>query len=338
MHVNSEVREFVLGEENFFSFYREIAAYGELEGVDNRSLIQKVGVRLAELEERVLEFYSRSGIDLDQELEVLFAGNSTDSSAEDLEKSATELTQLSPANGPNDRHLDGQLSSIDRRRGVTPRTNIKNLESRWLNTLKTYLRLLKHCENLPGTDKINHLTKALESGELFVKALASKREIIARCPAVVIDGILYINMLALIDPEKSLAEFRYGAPMSFADLLSDILSNPKLSPAFRQIIGDGSQMVKYFIRRMLLEHASLENAECYVRSMTETTQSVLITSSLRELRDDYVVESYKRESKDYLDGILKRIAESQELRHLISKKRLEKLRLVELMHKNASKE
>jgi predicted phosphodiesterase len=335
MHRNSILRRFVLDGDRFFAFHREIAAYGELEGVDNRSLIEGVKARLDGIEEQVLEAYSRSGIDLDVELANLFSDPTSASKVAGLTAIAEDLTGMPPQDRPDDRHLDGELSSVDRGRGIIPRAEVRFLECRWLSTLMTYLRLLKHSENLDGIEKLKHVAAALDSGELFVKSLASKRDIIASKPAVVLDGILYLNPLAGIDNQKSRAEFCYDAPMSFGRVVREALSNPKLSPVFRELAHQGSEMRRYFIRRLLLDHSTNDNTGPYVKSLLDSTELVLQTSSLRELKRDFILESHSEPRKSFLNGIVDSVAKSQKIGTLFSKRDLEKRRLIEVMKKNA---
>lgn len=324
MHQNSELRHFILDGDNFFSFHKEIAAYGELEGVDNFALIEGVKSRLDTIEEKVLETYSLHHINLDSELDGLFRADDSLQNSSKLEDSANSLSNLPDCTKIDDGHLDGELHGVERARGVLPRHAVRNLESRWLNTLLTYLKLLKHSENLAGKEKVKHVTAALEAGELFVKTLAFKRDFIAKHPAVVLDGILYLNPLARSAPEKSISEFKYNAPMSFGRLIQENLSNPKLAPVFRIASESDSEMIKYFTRRLLLDHSNSDNANAYLDSILNSSEIVLQTCSLRELRRDYITQSHSAVRKGFLKSVVDGIASSKTLGRLFSKRELEK--------------
>jgi predicted MPP superfamily phosphohydrolase len=336
MHNDSQLRESILKTDLFFSCYREIAAYGELENVDNVDLIQLVRDRLEIIEEKVLESYSKEGVDLDSELVLLFEDLNVEDSLEELNGTASTLNDLPNIDEPDEDHLNDELKRIPRKRGILPRTEVRYLESRWLNTLLTFLRLLKHSENLMGSTKLSHIECALENGELFVKTLAYKKDIIAQQPAAVIDGILYLNPLAAFDLKKSVAEFKYSAPSSFARVLGETISNPKLSPVFRKLSGNGSDLRRYFVRRMLLDHSEEENRKAYCTDLTSSTEIVLQTCSLRELKRDYVTQGYIKPRREYLKSVVDSLANSQKIAGLFSKKEWERRQQLDRM-KRASK-
>ena len=335
MHQNESVFERIADDEAFYANHRELVFYGELEGVNNKKLLDATHLRLSVLEEEILETYSCNGIDFDTEWRNLLDEEQLVSD-DKLVETISEIQNEEPNDEAIARARASDLNGVDRGRGVFNRHTIKELELRWFVSIKTYLQLVKHSTNLPGSGKLRHLNKALDSAELFIKSLAAKRGIISAQPVCFHSGILYINPLAEVDPEKAKEEFKYAAPASFAKIIGELLTNPQLSPAIRRLLDSDSEIVRYLVRHLLLEAPGSENARHFVNDLTTSNEMVLQTCSLRRLKNKYLGYSIDDEHRRYYSGIVENISEDDALKSRLHHHQLKKQRMLADMKKNLS--
>lgn len=337
MNQNSKMFELIAEDDAFYSHHREIVFYGELEGVDNASLLDATYRRLGVLEEEILETYSRRGVDFDDEWRSLLDSEvATD--GEHLSETVEEIIEETPNPETIGRARESDLDGVDRNRGIQSRQTIRELELRWYISIRTYLQLVKHSTNLEGSDKLRHLEKALESSELFIKGLAAKRDVIAATPAYYHSGILYLNPLAETDPERAKREFKFAVPSSFAKIVSDLMSNPQLSPAYRKMLQQESELKKFLARHLLLEAPHRENHRQFVESLTSSSEIVLQTCSLRRLKAKYLGYSVNPENRTFYSGIVESIASDKSLKKSLQHRQLKKERMLKDMKENLSRD
>ena len=219
---------------------------------------------------------------------------------------------------------------MGRQRGVIRRTTIKALESRWLVSIRTYFQLLKHTANLPADDKMRHLRKAADSSELFIRGLATKRAHIGTQPTYYYSGIVYINPLAEIDLERSKREMRYLLPMSFARNLGDLLINPQLAPAYRELLKyrKDNEIIRYLSRHLLLAIPGSKNQRAFLDNLLKSKSIVLQTCSIRGLREKFLGYSLSDESRTHYSNIIHSIANDPTLGATLQSKDLRKRRLL----------
>lgn len=326
MNVNSDLFDLVTSDDLFFAFHRELVFFGELEGVDNSKLLDATRDRLNNLEEMILEEYYRHGIDLDKELHRMIEISKNSDASEQLSCAVKSVLESYPNEKSENYARDRDLNQVNRNRGVQARHTVRWLEARWYVALRTYCQLVKNCTGLNAAAKMQHMEKALESAELFLKTLAAKRGIIASEAACLISGILYINPLAAMDPEKAVNRFKYDAPKSICSNLLDYLVNPLLSPAFRQLFESKSEIVQYFARFLMLQLPSSENSLAFVKNLKNSNNIVLNTCSLEELKSKYLGYSISLESRREYAKIIEEISSEFSNNGLIDSSKLKRRR------------
>ena len=205
---------------------------------------------------------------------------------------------------------------------------MRQLKARWFVAIETYFQLVKHSSNLSGTDKLRHLTRAAKSAELFLKGVAAKRGFISREPTYFHSGILYINPMAKTDPDKARREFKFMAPASMARILTAAINNALLAPAFRKLLEDESEIVRFLARHILLETPGAKNGKAFVASLEDSNETVLRTCSLRRLKFKYLGYSISDKSKAFYAGMIEDIARKTTLRHRIREEQWKKSRLL----------
>ncbi|MDE0381982.1 MAG: metallophosphoesterase [Rhodospirillales bacterium] len=337
MNSNGRVFELVTAEDNFFANHRELVFYGELEGVDNAKLLNETHSRLSRLEEKIHEKYQEEDIDLEAEWYAMLSENSiSDLSLHD--KTMKEVSSASPDSASVHRALSDDLEGVERGRGVNRRSSTTELEAQWFIALKTYGQLIKHCTNLEGPSKLKHLLKAARSAELFLKSMAAKRREISTNSVYYHSGVLYINPLAELDPERSVREFKFSAPASFGDVLTELMANPLLSPAFRELLREDSPVVRFLARHLLLEAANERNEEAFIRSLSEESSVVLQTCSLRKLKKKYLGYAISKEDRGYYENVIRGVGKSQSMRMQLGGDNLRRNRMLMDMKTKARKD
>ena len=335
MQQNERVFVHISSDESFYSNHRELVYYGDLEGVNNKKLLETTFQRLDLIQEEIQRTYSKNGVDIDLEWRNLLDEN-RDVDEKKLSDTISGFMHETPDPEVINRTRDSQLNEVDRKRGVVRRQTIKELELRWYVTIRTYLQLVKHSTNLLGSDKLTHLRKVMDSSEMFIKTLAAKRGLISTRPVYYHSGILYINPLAEIDPERSVKEFKYSVPESFADIVGNLMSNPQLSPAVRKLLNGESEITRYLVRHLLLESPNDVNASNFVNDIKKSAEIVLQTSSLRRLKEKFLGYSIDDEHRRYYSGIVEVIAADPQLSSNLQHSSLVKQRMLADMKKNLS--
>ncbi len=333
MHQNSDIFDYISNFDAFYQNRRELVFYGELEGVDNSKLLDDTYKRLGTLDEEIIAEYLRSGTDLDQAWKDLQEDNQTNDDNE-LASELEGMSEEEPTGDSISKTRSKELSSVNRRRGVQKRRLINELELKWLITIKTYFELVKHGTNLDAKDKLRHLNKALESSELFVKSMAAKKDTLAIHPIVIHSGIMYINPLAIIDPEASLRQIKYNIPECFSHYIAGLMSNPLLAPALRATLENSSEIGRFLARGILLEIPNNKNRTKYVDDIKRSDNRTLQTCSLRSLKSKYLNYSIDEEYRKYYSGIISDISTDKTLSNELQPKRLNRKRLVTDLKKN----
>ena len=288
MNLNQEVYGFIAAEDAFFRNYRELVFYGELEGVDNARLLNDTFDRVTELETQIVRSYREEGLELEEEwYQMLEEGSVEDHDRRD--DAAAAAIKSKPTEGTVNKALSADLRRVERSRGVLQRVAVKELEAQWLVAIRTYFQLVKHSGGLSGVDKIRHLKKAAASAELFIKSLAAKRDEIGNKVVHYHGGVAYIYPLAGIDVEKARKEFKVNAPTTVAGMIVDHMNNAQLAPVYRKLLDDGSEIVKFVARHLLLEVPGPQNRKAFVSSLENTEELVLQTCSLERLKHKYLV-------------------------------------------------
>ena len=335
MNQDVGVYKFIAADEAFFSNYRELIFYGELEGVDNGRLLNDTRKRLVALETKIVESYRNDGIDFDREWENMLSENAIEDTAKVGEAINAAITEV-PTSKTATKALARDLTDVDRSRGVVQRVTVRELEAQWFVAINTYFQLVKHSAGLPGLEKLRHLTKAVESAELFIKSVAAKREFISSRPTYFYSGILYINPLARTDPNRARKEFKFAAPSTFARLLTESMSNAQLAPAFRKLLEEDSEIVKFLVRHLLLEIPSESNRQAFVESLEDATQPVLQACTLNRLKHKYLGYSTTDVVRSYYDEIIEDLVRQSSLREKIQPEQLRKRRLLVDMRKRTT--
>ena len=335
MNLNPSIFTSISSQDAFYANHKEIVFYGELEGVDSTTILNDTRSRLISLEEDINEMYVNNEVNFEEEWQTMLS-EGRESSEKKLLATVNDVMEEEPTEASVNRARARDLHSVDRRRGVVERATIRELEARWLVSIKTYFQLLKHAANLPAKDKMQHLWKAVQSSELFVKSLATKRTHISTKVLYYDSGILYINPLAEIDIERSKQEIKYLLPMSFASMLGELLANPQLAPAYRELLKhhEGSEITRYLARQLLLEIPSNKNKKVFVDDLINAKEIVLQTCSLQGLKEKYLGYSLSEESRVYYSDIIASIAKEPKLEVSFQYKDLQKRRLLSDMKKN----
>ena len=331
MNRNNDVYKFISEKNAFYRNHRELVYFGELEGIDSSKLLKATKKRLIKLEKEILETYSSHNINFNEEWDKLmkFGANIDE---DQISETLQNMMDESPNSETIDQARTTDLSQVNRKRGVRTRSDIKELELCWFITIKTYFQLIKHSTNLDSKNKLIHLKKSMESSELFIKCLATKRAIISSHPMCFINGILYINPLAAIDPKRAKSEFKVAVHLAFARVLSNNLYNSLLSPAFRKLIKTDNEIAKFFVRHLLLEDPNKDNIDYFVKSLSNSTKMVLIQCSLQGLYEKYLGYSITENLKDSYQDILHQI--TKENKSLISTKQIHRLKRKRLVNRN----
>lgn len=333
MSVEQEAFTFFTDNDNFYKFHKEITYFGELEGTDTATLLEATEGRLQALESLIQDAYTKVGLDFNTEWDAMIGDNK--GSPEKVSSQVEDLLETVPTAESIERAQGRQLGSTRRARGVGERSTIRQFEHRWLVALGTYLDLLKFSVNLNADTKLHHIKKSLESCELFTKSLAAKRSVIASERYALISGILYINNLAVIDPQKAIDNFKIYAPESVANFFSERTSNEQLLPAFLACVDDATEIGGFLLRALFLELPSTSSSSVFVDSWQKCETNALKTASLNHLKKSYLARSVSKEKEKLYKSMIDRIAVDNA--NLLPKKTLEKRRLLATIQENINK-
>ena len=137
MNLNPTVYNHVTADDAFFTNYRELVFYGELEGVDNAKLLNDTKTRIEELEIEIVQSYDNKGISFDEEWETMLS-ESPDGDDAKLNEAVNAAMAEVPTIKTVKQALSIDLNRVERTRGVTRRTTVKELEAQWYVAIKTY--------------------------------------------------------------------------------------------------------------------------------------------------------------------------------------------------------
>ncbi|WP_158966071.1 metallophosphoesterase [Chachezhania sediminis] len=304
---NHDLFEKITSGDCFFSHNNEIVYFGELEGVDNSSLLDATEQYVRELGEVIVRQYSENGIDFALEWQKMVSP--TEDDAPLLESKIDEIAKQVPSEADKDISRSSDLHSSPRSRGVHARSTIKEIEARWLISIRVYLQLLRNSSNVAGPDKVRHLRCALSALELFAQSLAVKREKISTNLAYSEGGILYINPLAGHDVEKSKRDFRINSNASVATMASDLMGTQQLGLALSRVSDSKNEFHNYIIRSLLMDIPSRDNCNFVVMSIANSEVPTLQIASLSALKEKYVSyrtsDSERKHQKLIIDGLNK---------------------------------
>lgn len=328
---NSSLFSDITEGENFFAYHNEIVYYGELEGVDNTALLNRAFDFVSDIEGLVTSQYESHGIIFRDEWEKLV--NDGVSSDGVLAETIKAIASETPSDLSKDISRSRDLNSRHRSRGVGVRVTIKELEAKWLITLRVYMQLMKHSTSLLGTDKIKHLTKILDSLFLFSQNLAVKREMISRQPAYRHGGIIYINPLAAIDVEKSKREFKFSAPMSVAIMAAELLGSSQLNLALQKISGVDNDFFNFIVGNLLLSIPSKKNQTIIAHGIASCETPTLQLSSLKLLKEKYLSYNASKDEVLFCKDIIDSLSGQRSVKGRINVNVLEKQRLISEIRK-----
>lgn len=240
--------------EALFTYHKEIAFYGDLEGTDNRAVLNAIETALESLEAHIEQSYRDAGVEIRNEWlstceEVPDAGSSL--AAFSKAKDGINGTEPTPEHA--DQYSNHQLQEIARRRGVLERIEVREAEAKLLISMRLYALLLKNSIQVPAEEKLKHLRKLYSAAEFWVGFLCAMRSEITTKPLVVVGGVRFINIGAIVDPDKSARDFKYNAPTSISKILSELLRNPQLGTALRRVTPSLTNMGASFARDAILE-------------------------------------------------------------------------------------
>ena len=309
-----------------FKHHSEVVFYGELEGTDTGSVLDQVYKQVDQLEEILLEQYSKAGIDLSTEWQ-----NSIQDDPKEVAKVFKELLEvdrLDPDPNVADRQDNERLANVLRRRGIARRHEVAETEARLLVAMKLYGQLIRNALHIPAADKLRHLAKLYNSAEVWVGFMSAAREHIGSSPVTVAGGVRFINNGALFDREKSIADFKYNAPNTVSRVLADAVKNPQLSVALRSVLPRLSDMGALFAREALLTLPSPDNQRAYLQSIRDAKDKTLVTASMRALRREYLGSGRNSDMRGHTELIVGAIRGAIGERALGDPKTLEKQKLV----------
>lgn len=315
--------------ESLFTYHKEIAFYGDLEGTDNRSVLNAIQAALESLEAQIEQGYKDVGINIrDEWLNTCNEGGDASTPLDAFSKAKNGINGSEPSPEQADRFSDHQLSEIIRRRGVLERFEITEAEAKLLIAMRLYALLLKNSIQVPGEQRLQHLRSLYDAAEFWVGFLCAMRAEITAKPLVVIGGVRILNMGALIDPQKSARDFKYNAPISISRILSELLRNPQLSTALRRVTPSLTKMGKFLARDAILELPGQDNRSAYVSSLVNEDDVNLVTASLKNLRMKYLTSGRSSERKSHIEQTIEAIANTEEVKCKLNFDGLKKARLV----------
>ena len=292
-------------DESLFKHHDEIVFYGELEGTDTGAVLDQLFRQVDQIEEQLLEQYSRDGIDLTNEWLA-----STEDDPNEVAKVLEEIakydsTDLDPEVA--DSRNNQRLANVLRRRGISRRQEVIELEAKLLVAMKLYGQLVRNALHIPANDKLRHLQKLYRVAEIWVGFMTTARAHIATSPMTVVGGVMFINYGAAIDRAKSVADFKYDAPNSVSRFLAEATKNPQFSVALRAVLPKLSDMGALFARDALLALPAKTNQQAYLESVTASKDKTLIAASIRALKREYLGSGRDTELRAHTTGIVEGI-------------------------------
>lgn len=326
-------RQIVSGD-GIFRHYSEVIYYGELEGTNTAEVLNQLYAQVDLLEERLLEQYSREGIDLTAEWR--------ESSKDSFEEMIAVIEEFETACKANpdpsvaDLRDNQRLEGVLRRRGIARREDVLEIEARLLVALRLYGHLLRNALHIAGSEKLKHIGKLYDAAEIWVGFMSALRVEIASSPMTIAGGVCFINRRAAIDRGRSIADFKYDAPNSISRILADSVRNPLLSVALRTALPSLSPMGALFAREALLNLPGSENRRAYLDSIGSAQDQTLVHASLRSLKRQYLGSGRNTELLDHATQLVVGIRKVVGERSLGDPSRLEKQRLIRDLRRKSS--
>ncbi|MEQ8311064.1 MAG: metallophosphoesterase [Silicimonas sp.] len=324
----------ITSEDNLFKHHHEVVFYGELEGTDTGAVLDQLYTQVEELEKLLLEQYSRDGIDLKSEWQA-----STEDDPEEIAEVLEELAEFDrsePDPEVADSRDNERLANVLRRRGISRRTEVSDLEAKLLVAMRLYAQLVRNALHIPANDKLRHLEKLYCVAEIWVGFMSAARSHIATSPVTVAGGVRFINYGAIVDRARSVAEFKFNAPNSVSRILAEATKNPQLSVALRTVLPKLSEMGELFARDALLALPAKPNQQAYLDSITACEDETIFAASMRTLKREYLGSGRNSEMRTYTADIVNGIRKSVGERALGNPDSLKKQRLVRDMKSAAA--
>lgn len=334
MKTDAAFAQELIQEDGLYKHDGEVIFYGELEGTDTASVLNELHAKVGELEQALLEQYSREGIDLSTEW--------LEAAEETPEEIAAIMDELRSVEGkqPDPEHADvrdnQRLANVMRRRGIARRTEVAEVEARLLVTMKLYGQLIRNALHISGPDKLKHLSMLYKAAETWVGFMSASRAHIGAQPITVAGGVTFINHGALIDSAKSVADFKYNAPNSISRILAEAVRNPQLSVALRKVLPTLSPMGALFARDALLGLPSLDNRTAYLESIRSGDDKTLLRASMRTLKRKYLGSGRDTTIREHTSGIVNDVRAIAGDAAIGGKQKLEKQRLVRDLKENVA--
>ena len=326
MKSDSKFAELIAADDGLFKHHSEVVFYGELEGTDTGAVLDRLYSQVDRLEEELLEQYSREGIDLTTEW--LEATKDDPKDILEVFQELAEVDSADPDPDVADFQNNQRLANVLRRRGITRRHEVSELEARLLVAMKLYAQLIRNALHIPANDKLRHLAKLYEAAEVWVGFMSAARSHIASSPVTVAGGVRFINYGAAINQAKSIAEFKFNAPNSVSRILADAVKNPQLSVALRAVLPKLTSMGALFAREALLGLPSRDNQQAYLNSIKSSNDTTLVTASMRSLKRAYLGSGRNTEVRAHTSGIVEGIRKAIGERALGDPSALNKQRLL----------
>ncbi|MEE3358834.1 MAG: metallophosphoesterase [Pseudomonadota bacterium] len=289
-------------DEGIFKHHDEVVFYGELEGTDTAAVLNQLFNQVDLLEEMLLEQYSREGIDLT--LEWLESTKDDPKEVVEVLEELAEFDCAAPDPEVADSRNNQRLANVIRRRGISRRQEVSELEAKLLVAMRLYAQLVRNALHIPANDKLRHLQKLYEAAEIWVGFMSAARSHIATSPVTVAGGVRFINYGAMVDRAKSVSDFKFNAPNSISRILADAVKNPQLSVALRAVLPKLSDMGALFAREALIALPAKENQKAYLDSIKTAQEHTLVTASMRALKREFLSSGRNSDLRSHTSGIV----------------------------------
>lgn len=328
---------YLISEENFFSHLNEMTFYCELENTENDALLDIVTNKLDEIEAAVVEAYQNEETFFDNEWAEMLGGEES-SQASNHSTHLQDQIRDAAAERPTDETIKSamadKLASTKRLRGVLARQDIDILDCRWLSLLVTYLQMIKHSAGLNADAKKQHVERALQSSVLFMKGLSSKRELLASHPVILINGILYINTKVAYDPDGARETIKFDIPRSVARITYNSLFNRQLAPVFLALEGELDEPTSFMLNRLILGIQSQEGRQNWVKRFEKELGSVLKTSSVQILKEQYLGFSISSSDRIHHEKLIAELSKRDGRISQSEAQHLKKIKNLQSMNRN----
>ncbi len=329
MNFDKDLCKKLTEDDNFYKYSKEITYFAELESTNTEDLLDQTRERLIHLEGLIQDTYTEKGYDFDEQWDEMLSERPID--VESVSREIEVILDTVPSEAAYNEAQSVALSSVKRSRGVSTRHTVRYCEQRWLIAMGLYLDLIRFSVNLGKDDKLRHISKALNTCELFLKGLAAKRSTIARQQFTTWDGIVYRNDLVLTDPDRAIRDYSIHAPDSMARFFSERVANEQMLPAFIATMGNTTEIGSYLIQSLLLELPSAKTAPLFLKSWKKTKVEQLRRASLLHLKRCYLSKSVNSLSDKAYRGIISKFERSGSI---INKHGLEKHRQLVKIQEN----